>query len=829
MQTNNKAGHAYRGLLYRCFPYLVLALLAVFFCWLFGFRNGVFGSKVDWISQHSVLPDYFRQLFYDTKQFFPEFAANIGGGQNIYNFSYYGLYSPILLISYLLPWVDMGLYIMVSMIICLVIAVCLLYRWMTQKGISPIVGFMAAVLFMLSGPLIFHSYNQIMFVNYMPFLCLALIGVDRYFDKDRVGLYTISVWLMIMTSFYFSIGGMLVLVIYGIYRYMEDETKRQNWKKTFLPEGLKFMVPMMIALFMSAILLVPTAFVLVGGRNSGGRNAIAMWKLFVPYIRLSGFLYSPYGIGLSAIVIVALLSGLLYRKYSELWLHIACTVVFIIPVFSWGLNGGLYIRSKVMIPFIPLLCFMIAKYVEKLRRGEIAFVAALIPYLVTLVILLFGKKQIYIIDGVILLASFLLCYRKKCAQYILLSSLIVLTCYGVGYNQSHSNAIESDFYNSVTADENRQKIDELTQAETGFFRTEENGNIKDDAANLNRIWSTEQYISSIYSSVENKDYQNFRINTFMTEQPYRNLLMQSCAHNSVFQDFMGVKYIVSKKDVPGCRKIADGVYENEDALPIVYYTNHVMSQEQYSELGYPYNQVALLSYAVAEDEISDNTKIDILKDGMTRVDVKFAKNRIKIEDANEGDLFLLQFKVNNKCPSEDVVVSVGNIRNKLTAQTHIYYNGNTEFTYAVPLREGQTSVRVKFGKGDYKISGVKGYIWKKSAQTNQREKLVQSEFSLDKSATKGNTIKGTIQAGEDDGYLITSIPYDENFKVYVDGKNTTYEKVNTAFLGMKLSKGMHEIEIVYHAPGLMVGKILSLAGILGFLIIEIVYRKHRKF
>ena len=108
-------------------------------------------------------------------------------------------------------------------------------------------------------------------------------------------------------------------------------------------------------------------------------------------------------------------------------------------------------------------------------------------------------------------------------------------------------------------------------------------------------------------------------------------------------------------------------------------------------------------------------------------------------------------------------------------------------------------------------------------------KACPSEFSLDKPATKGNTIKGTIQAGEDDGYLITSIPYDENFKVYVDGKNTTYERVNTAFLGMKLSKGMHEIEIVYHAPGLMVGKILSLAGILGFLIIEIVYRKHIKF
>ncbi len=49
----------------------------------------VFGANVDWISQHSVLPEYFRQQFYSTGNLFPEFTANIGGGQNIYNFSYH--------------------------------------------------------------------------------------------------------------------------------------------------------------------------------------------------------------------------------------------------------------------------------------------------------------------------------------------------------------------------------------------------------------------------------------------------------------------------------------------------------------------------------------------------------------------------------------------------------------------------------------------------------------------------------------------------------------------------------------------------------------------
>lgn len=94
-------------------PFLLI-LFTLFFCWLFCGRYGVFGSKVDWISQHSVFPDYFRQQFYDTGDFFPEFAAGIGGGQNIYNFAYYGLYSPVFLLSYLLPFVKMSDYLIAA-------------------------------------------------------------------------------------------------------------------------------------------------------------------------------------------------------------------------------------------------------------------------------------------------------------------------------------------------------------------------------------------------------------------------------------------------------------------------------------------------------------------------------------------------------------------------------------------------------------------------------------------------------------------------------------------------------------------------------------------
>ena len=37
--------------------YAVLTVLTVAVCWFFAGRYGVFGANMDWISQHSVLPE----------------------------------------------------------------------------------------------------------------------------------------------------------------------------------------------------------------------------------------------------------------------------------------------------------------------------------------------------------------------------------------------------------------------------------------------------------------------------------------------------------------------------------------------------------------------------------------------------------------------------------------------------------------------------------------------------------------------------------------------------------------------------------------------------
>lgn len=364
-------------------------------------------------------------------------------------------------------------------------------------------------------------------------------------------------------------------------------------------------------------------------------------------------------------------------------------------------------------------------------------------------------------------------------------------------------------------------------------------------------------MTSAYSSSYNENYRRFREETFGLEEPFRNYLMMSAARNPVYQRFMGVKYVLSKEAVPGYELIKNkgrwNVYQNEQVSPVAYATDRVITEENYGKLEFPYNQLALLEYAVTGESTDvsagrkkNNISIDrrnvqgsvkqidielpemIEADESKKMYLKLPSLEGQLSAAGDADVsvdgekvLFLKFRVENLRPQEDVSVWVEGIRNKLTAKSHFYYNGNTEFTYAAPLEEGQESVEVVFGRGKYKIADAEAFTGllpegKAEKAENQREQLYQSEFRIDRERTEGNRIEGTIDVKRP-GYFITTIPYDENFEIQADGRPVEAEKVNTAFLGFKIGAGEHKIQILYHAPGVKAGKIMSVMGFLLFL------------
>jgi hypothetical protein len=95
---------------------LIYTVTFLFIFFLITKEKNYFGSTTDFDSQHYLIPEYFRMLFYHTHDLLPDFALNLGGGINIYYLSYYGFLSPLILLSYLMPHVQMLYYIIIIML-----------------------------------------------------------------------------------------------------------------------------------------------------------------------------------------------------------------------------------------------------------------------------------------------------------------------------------------------------------------------------------------------------------------------------------------------------------------------------------------------------------------------------------------------------------------------------------------------------------------------------------------------------------------------------------------------------------------------------------------
>ena len=737
-----------------------------------------------------------------------------------------------------------------------------------------------------------QSYSQIMFVNYMPWLLLSFLGADRYLDfvkiireeaklhpvREGVRAHTIliiGVWGMILTSFYFSIGGMLALAVYGLCRYIKMEEKAEGVAKVtvwrdFIKAAAGYVFSMGISVLLSGILLVPTTYSLIQGNHIQSGYT---WKdLLFPKMPVEELFCQPYGVGLTTLLLTALLTGLFYRKWQERLLSQISLVLLVIPAFAWVLNGGLYIRGKVWIPFLPLFCYMIAIYIKKQTEKQVNVKISATAYLVTLLFVWHADTKysfILLAEGIALLVFYLaFCYlvvcRKKKGQelWLLVPSVCFLAVFLTVCMPNKTCILEPEFYKTVT---NRsysrleQKIEKkMTKAngDSGMYRIEEVGNSRFKAADLNRIRGRKQYLSSIYSSAYSTEYQNFRKDTFGVEQPFRNLMMQSVSENPEFRSLMGVRYILSEKNVPGYRKIMqDGkvaVYENKEVLPMAYVTDQTISDREYDSLKYPYNQtvfekavvvqgkeaqavqsiksegskdrqihnVTAQSVKAGTKEVQNVTTGDKKKDDIEKLNISgsFWKIRTRKQTqkeitfgrkAKEGEVLYIRFQVKNHRCGKDVAVWLNGVRNKLTAKTHIYYNGNTMFTYAVALNKGEEKAKLLLDSGDYDVKNVEAYV----GQTEQT--FSYHTFQTDWKRTKGNRIEGTVK-GMADGYFVTSVPYDKGFTVKVDGHTVKTEKVNKAFLGFRIGAGTHRVKITYHSPGKRAGMLISFVGIFLF-------------
>lgn len=813
---------------------LNLIIMTVIFCLIIIFilRNGnLYGSILDWNTQHSVIPEYFRSLFYKTLNIFPDFALNLGSGQNIYNYSYYGLFNPVIVLSYFLPFISMKSYIQISSILLVYSSVILFYYFLRRNKVNENVSLLSSVVFLTASPLLFHSHRHIMFMNYMPFLILALIGVDKYFEKDNSKLLCISTVLIILMSYYYSIPAIISIVIYGVYKYIK--LNKKITVKSFFKDGFRFLIPIMIAILISCILLVPTFYAILIGRLPNDIN-ISLSDLLVPRINVKYLMYNAYGVGLTSISLLALINLFFDKKRENRFLLICLSSLIIFPIINYLLNGTMYIDAKVLIPFLPLYTLVISYMFDKISTKKIDLRKLVIASLAVLFLIYVGKSSYgnyFYIDFIFSLTLIIIATKTNTKYLFKVLTIVLLVIYSCAGNSKDTLVSRKDINSSENV--NQEKL--IKKIPKGYDHTTLY-NLK--LENVNNIYGNlNMYSDYLYSSTGNANYNLFMFDTFEVPMQSRNRLIISANKDLMYLMFSNNRYFIGDNvDITGYKeidKIGDTkIYENTDVLPFMYVSYNYYSKTDFSKKSFPYNNEILLNNVVVNEKTNNEFKTSIKETFIRQSDIKYMDpsiinngDRITVKKDNSRMLIDIPEVARNKilfvsfnlepqsCKVGDLLVNINCNTNKLTCREWKYYNGNTTFNYVI---SGDTSnkAEVTFSKGMYKIDNLKIYYMDYNDIKDINKKVTKVDID---SKTKGDKIYASVET-EKDGYFVTTLPYDKGFTIKVDNKKIDYEKVNTAYVGFKISKGKHNIVIEYKAPFKIVGLIMSFIGIIVYIL-----------
>ena len=848
-------------------------------------KGMVYGSNMDWLSQHAALAETIRDACRAQQTLLPQILP-LGGGANGFEFSYYGFLRPDILIGCLLPGVPMYRILIVYMCVGYLASVLLFDFFLRRELKNDAASFFGSVLF-LCAACFFHTHRQVMFINYMPFFLSALLTLQSGCapltlqsgralltlqsgcapltlqsgcallteQHRRVGLVAVFLALAYCNSFYYA-AAMLAAV--GWYSYRREGKK--FWRG--------YLVTAAGSVGLAAVLLLPSLLVILEHKRETA--AALSVPLFLP--KLGFLLYSPYGMGLTLLVLYLLLAGLWRKEYrtDSLFYLMLVSCGF----GAWLLNGTLYARGKILAPFVPLFLLHGMRVFLGMWRGEMKWqVYPFIPMTICFLLRMRSGNILGMSLDFLLVAVFVAVMRAeskttsgmlargtlRSRKAAVLACLLLLPAPFVSF-------AAASFGEDYVSGERLAQIEEAEKGsiaktlgalvrEQPLYRFD---SLYEPLARANRIGEAVSGMgkSAMYSSVTNQAYSDFYYDLMQTPVQINNRIAILPEENPFLLSFLGVRYLETTREklpegyeviaTEGARLLA----ENPSVLPVAYAVaeGETLPEKTFYELDESRRIAALMRKTIIEDQGCKNIGNGTASDGQGQMQgavseivpefsgyekddaLSLYKNEdgsltVKATERAALTLFLkeeikdeilgMQFTVESD-GAHAVVITINGRKNKLSAGGAPYPNENHCFHYQLSGDENGSlkKIEILFSEGEYTLSDIKCTAYQKSLLTQKRYIPAVGE------ETKGNELLSCRVQTEADGYFVTSIPRQRGMKLYIDGKKTELLTVNTAFAGARLPAGEHQIRLCLTPPGLYVGCAISLLSVIALLAIR---------
>ncbi|MEY8391960.1 YfhO family protein [Lachnospiraceae bacterium 45-W7] len=852
------------------FPTALLLLILACVCPALS-RNALFGSEGDWFSQHVAIAEQYRTAFYETGKILPDWLP-LGSGCNSYDFSYYGFLRPDVLFSFLLPNVPMAYIISGYAILGLGAGTLLCYFWLKRHVQLPFFAFLGAILYSCAA-CFYHTHHQIMFVNYMPFLILALWGIEELIKKGRFALLILSLFLVCLHSYYFAPAVLFVCLVYFLCCLLKEKELHRfrdcfnrNHFMRCLPVIYKFAAAILLAVGMAAVLLIPTGLDLLSTTKDAG-TPVSFQEIFSLNLDLSSLLYHPYGCGLTLLCLYTLLLSI--RRKSTRMLSSLLLLCLTVKTFPYLLSGLLYVRYKVLIPLVPLLLMLCVLTLEALFTGRERH--SLVLGLLCLIPAVFSKYSLGILaDSVWLLLSFILihfgkrhifrknfdsptsqqtmAYRRILPLFLLLC--IPSVCISDGLLQHDDYVYASDKRQLSVYREDMPVFDTINTDQSYRFEC-----LSEPFVNVNTQPLAKLGRTSMYSSVTDKNYADFYYNTMKNPIRIRNRVALMTDANPFFSYLMGIRYIQTNRTLlplgytPLEAAESNILAENPQVLPIAYTSHSLMTQKEFEKLDFPYTLEALTKYTIIAEEENRKTllatknafmktsQIHELSPEELRLPEISANRKSSQEETQmtltlpstlQSRLLILTAKVASS--GQEVTIDINQIRNKLSGSNAPYPNHNDTFTWIISSNDVIKELNICLSAGQYTLSNWKAWSMDTENWGNHTVKPLQNQEMNPGTCGSSPKTSGTVllcgeTSLEQPGYFTTSLPFRKGYKAYVNGKETAVSRVNQTFVGIPLDSGTYQIALVFCPPGKNISCWISLLSLLLFVGWELYSRR----
>lgn len=715
-------------------------------------------------------------------------------------------------------------------------------------------------------------YWNVMWLDAMIMLPLIALGIEKIFKTGDIKLYTVSLVILFFANYYMGYMCCIFAVLYFfvcfINTYSNDGKLNENavyekkystkalMNNVFINRGVKFAFASIIAALICAITLVPVFMILKNSSATSGTFP----QTFKSYFDLLDLITSHFALLETTIrssgdnVLPNIYTGILTFILLPLFLvnnkiklkeKATYVVLIIFFVFCFNNNCAEYIWHAFHFPndlpyrYSYMYSFIIAVMGYKtilnfkgIKVKDIAYTGlAIISFVIVCQKFLTNKmtnSTIYAtIIFVTLWCGFLFLLKNKNAQKktvsfvlvtFILCETIISSIVGLPLNQDNKNYKEN--YKTYT-----DAINYIDNKDSGFYRTELCYlNTRMDPAyygyNGISVFSSMAYES--YSQLQSSlGMQGNKVNsyTYNTQTPVYNMmfnikyLIQTDVSLAPSSNLYKKIYTTSDKK--------SNVYESKYNLPIAYCVNSkiddwvtdegnpfeiqsdfVKLATGYSNLFKPVEYNSTDFDAVSGDDVTENGTYWLEKSDSSS---NYGTETVSLSPTIDGNLYLY-------VKSSDLKTITVNSE-KVSDITQ-----SMEDAYILDLgyhnKGDEVLVSLDASKMESESTSFDFYCYTADDTVVKNMYNSLAGNSLNVESYSDTTIKGTVKAKEN-CYLYSSIPYDDGWSVYVDGKKAETFEIGGTLLAIELTPGQHKIEYKYFPVGFLYGIIISAVTVFG--------------